>query len=722
MVSGHKQPARGTFGTGKALAMGVLATAGAYAVPTEARIARIEITKVEPAFEGKSFGAIGAYEKLTGKAYGAVDPKARGNRIIQDIELAPKNAKGEVEYVTDIEILRPRDVAKGNGTLLVEVVNRGNKLALRNFNAEVPNDGADWNAVKSGGDGFLMKEGYTVIWFGWQADLVAGNNRVRLQVPVAKNKDGSPITGILRSEMVVPAPAKSLPLSNGFFTARIHTAYPTASTDNTKPLAGGFLPNLTVRAKENAPRVTIPASDWSFGTCDDGKPAEINDTNICLKAGFQPGKLYELVYHAKDPLVLGLGFAALRDVGTFFKFEKKDAAGNANPVYRADNKAIVVGTSQSGRFIRSYLHLGFNVDEKGRMAYEGAKPHIGGGLMPLNVRFGHPGRAWGDQIDHLYQAYDFPFHYASQYDPITKRRQGILDRCVANGTCPKLFHVATALEVFEGRQSLGLTDPLGSKDVPDPKSVRTFILASTQHSAAPLPLPTAPPFGNCVQQSNPNPHTWAMRALLTELKDWVKTGKTPPESITPRIDNGTLVAPNQVRVPGIPANAYGNVQRPALRYIPNHNPLQVFDFGPQYNAGDSSGVITIEPPKPGVQSYGILVSQADSDGMDAGGVKSIYQQVPIATMMSWNVGRKDRFEDGFCLFQGAYIPLAKSKAEREQTGDPRPSVEERYPSKEAYVQAIRKAAEASVKQRMLLEEDARFLIKQAEDEGIRLAP
>jgi hypothetical protein len=372
--------------------------------------------------------------------------------------------------------------------------------------------------------------------------------------------------------------------------------------------------------------------------------------------------------------------------------------------------------------IRSYLHLGFNRDEKGRVAFDGAKPHIGGGLMPMNVRFGHPGRAWGDQIDHLYQAYDFPFHYSQMLDPITGRRQGILDRCNANGTCPKIFHVATALEVFEGRQSLGLTDPLGRRDVADPRNVRTFILASTQHGAAPLPLPTAAPFGNCAQQPNPNPHLWAMRALLTELKDWVLADKSPPASVTPRISDGTLVAPNQVRVPAIPANAYGNVQRPALRYIPNHNPLQVFDFGPEYRAGDSSGIITIEPPRPGTQSYGVLSPQADADGMDLGGVKSVYQRAPIASMMSWNVGRPGRFEDGFCIFQGGYVPFAKSKAEREQTGDARLSVEERYPTKEAYVAAMRRAAEALVKERTLLPADAALLVKQAEEEGIRLAP
>lgn len=710
-----------TIAAARRIALATLALA-ATTVAAQARIERVEITKVEPAFEGRGFGATGAYEKLTGKAYGALDPRFPGDAMIQDIELAPHTARGLVEYVTDIEILRPKDRSKGNGVLLVEVVNRGNKLALRNFNADMPADGADWNAVKSSGDGFLMNEGYTVIWFGWQADLVAGNNRVRLAAPVAKNPDGSPIVGVLRSEIVVNQPAKTLPLSAGFFTAQVHHAYATASTDNKAAFPDGFRPTLTVRAKENAPRVEIPASDWSFASCPDGQPAQASDTRVCLPAGFQPGKLYELIYRAKDPIVLGVGFAALRDVGVFFARQPADDAGNANPVWREGQTAIVAGTSQSGRFIRSYLHLGFNRDAEGRMAYAGAMPHIGGGLMPLNVRFGHPGRAWGDQIDHLYQAYDFPFHYASQHDPVTGRTQGILDRCAATGTCPKLFHVATALEVFEGRQSLGLTDPLGSRDVPDPDNVRTYILASTQHSAANLPLPTAPPFGNCVQQSNPNPHLWAMRALLTELKDWVVAGKTPPASIVPSIAGGTLVAPNQVRVPAIPANAYGNVQRPALRYLAAHNPLQVFDFGPQMRAGDSSGVITIEPPRQGTQSYGVLVMQADSDGMDLGGVRSIYQRVPIASMLSWNVGRKDRFEDGFCLFQGAYVPFAKSKAEREQTGDPRPSVEERYPTKDAYVAAMRAATAELVAERTLLPADAAFLVKQAQDEGVRLAP
>ena len=261
---------------------------------------------------------------------------------------------------------------------------------------------------------------------------------------------------------------------------------------------------------------------------------------------------FELIYRAKDPTIGGLGFAATRDLGAFLRNSAKDDAGAANPVYRPDNLAIIEGTSQSGRMIRSFLALGFNRDEDGKRVFDGAYPHIGGGLMPLNVRFSQPLRAWGEQVDHLYPAYDFPFSYAKQLDPLTRRSQGLFDRCAATNTCPRLFHVATALEMWEGRQSLGLTDPLGQRDVDDPSEVRTFIMASTQHGAAPLPLPAHAPFGNCQQQANPNPQLWTMRALLTALTAWVRDDIPPPVSAKPRIADGTLAPPDQVRFPRNP--------------------------------------------------------------------------------------------------------------------------------------------------------------------------
>lgn len=697
------------------------AIAALVATSADARITRLEITRTEAAFGGQSFGAVGAYQRLIGRAFGEVDPANPANAVIQDLQFAPRNARGMVEYTTDIEILRPADLTRGSRVLLFEVLNRGNKLALGNFN-NVPIGAPQRNALTSPGDGHLMAQGHTLVWFGWQADVLPGDARLTLSVPVARNPDGSSITGVVRAELTTTPPTRTLNLSSGWFTTLTHASYPTVSTDNRTPLADGFLPTLTVRAREQDPRVPIPNTQWSFGECREGGEVQPSETRICLNAGFQPGRLYELIYRAKDPTVQGLGFAVMRDLGAFLKTEPRDAVGAANPVFRADNVAIVVGSSQSGRMIRSFIHLGFNRDETGSRVFEGAFPHIGGGLMPLNVRFAQPGRAWGDQIDHFYPAYDFPFSYARQRDPLTNRAAGVLDSCRVSDTCPRIFHVATALEVWEGRQSLGLTDPLGRRDVPDPDNVRTYIMASTQHGAAQLPLPTQAPFGNCQQQPNPNPQLHTMRALLSAFTSWVRDGAEPPASSAPRIADGTLVAANSVRFPPIPANRYGEVQRPAVRFLRVHNPLQVLDFGPNYRPELTSGVISFEPPRVGTTSYGVLVPQVDSDGNDLGGIRSAHLQVPIGTYTGWNLGRADRFEDGFCSLSGSFIPFARTRAEREAAGDPRPSLEERYPTRDAYVAAMRQATERLVAQRLLLSEDAAAILAAAERDGVRQGP
>jgi hypothetical protein len=349
-------------------------------------------------------------------------------------------------------------------------------------------------------------------------------------------------------------------------------------------------------------------------------------------------------------------------------------------------------------------------------------PHIGGGLMPLNIRFSQPGRAWGQQVDHDYPAYDFPFTYARETDPLTGRSQGLLDRCEASHTCPLIFHMATALEIWEGRQSLGLTDPLGQRDMPEPDNVRTFIMASTQHAPPPLPLPAHPPFATCQQQSNPNPHTWTMRAAFVNLVGWVRDGKAPPASVKPSVADGTLVPPDRVQFPLIPATAYGGVARPAPRYTGTVSNLHVLDFGPDYRAGESSGIISQEPPTSGTASYGILVPQVDADGIDIGGVRDVYLDAPIGTYTGWNAFRPQLFDGGFCNFQGSFIPFAATKAERVEAGDSRPSLEERYPTKADYVAAVRSAADKLVAERMMLEEDRARLIAEAEANGVRLGP
>ncbi len=700
------------------------AIAALFAHPAAARVVRLEILRTEPAFDGQAFGATGVYQHIVARAHGEVDPADPRNAIIQDLSLAPRNARGMVEYETDVELLKPADQGRGNGILLVEVNNRGNKTGIAAFDEGVPLPLAGRNALTSSGDGFLMRAGYTVAWFGWQMDLLAGANRVLMKPVVAHNPDGSPITGIVRSEMTTLTLLPTLPISSSWQDAYAPPdSYPTASTDNRTPLADGFLPTLTVRAREQDPRVAIANSEWSFGTCAAGAAATPDDKHLCYPAGFQPGRLYELIYRAKDPMVLGLGFAAARDVGEFLREAQRDDTGAANPVYAPGQQAILEGSSQSGRMVRTFLHLGFNESERGGRVYDGMYPHIGGGLIPMNARFGQPARAWGEQTDHLYPAYDFPFTYAREHDPLTGRSQGILDRCLQSNTCPRIFHVATVLEVWEGRQSLGITDPLGQHDLADPTNVRSYIMASTQHSPAPLPLPTQAPFNNCQQQSNPNPQLWTMRALLTDLTQWVRNDLAPPESLVPRIAAGQLVPADQVHFPVIPANRYGGVERPAIP--PGVRPvdtLHVLDFGPRYNAADSSGIISIEPPIVGSASYGVLVPQVDADGNDLGGIRSVVAMVPVGTYTGWNLGRRDRFENGFCNLQGSFIPFAATKAEREATGDSRLSIAERYPTKDAYVAKLRAATETLVAARFLLPDDARKLVTEAEQNGVRAAP
>jgi hypothetical protein len=695
-------------------------------VEAEARITRFEIVRTESAFGGQSFGEAGPYQHVFARAVGELDPADPANAIIQDINLAPRNARGMVEFSTNVELLKPADTARGNRILFFEVNNRGNKLAIAAFNEGVDGNLAERNALATPGDGWLMRAGYTMVWFGWEMDVGPGINRIGMPLVVARNHDGSPITGIVRSEMITPAPAVSLPISLSqqiqSYPPDSYDSYPTASADNSTPFPDGFLPTLTVRAREQDPREPIANSAWSFGRCEPGGSASPDDKHICYPEGFKPGRLYELIYRAKDPTVGGLGFAAARDLGAFLRYSDKDDGGAANPAYRPDNLAIIEGSSQSGRMIRSFLALGFNRDEMGRLVFDGAFPHIGGGLIPLNVRFGQPVRAWGEQPDHLYPAYDFPFSYTRQTDPLTQRTGGLFDRCAATDTCPRLFHVATALEMWEGRQSLGLTDSLGRSDVADPPNVRTYIMASTQHGAAPLPLPAHAPFGNCQQQPNPNPQTWTMRALMSALTAWVRDGVEPPPSATPHIVDGTLVPPDRVRFPEIPANSYGGVERPAVLPLRIYDTLHVLDFGPLYRAEDTSGVITREPPQVRSGSYGVLEMQVDADGNDLAGIRSVFLEAPIGTYTGWNLGRKDRFENGLCNLQGSFIPFAATKAERLESGDPRLSIEERYPSRDAYLAAFKTAAAELVAKRYLLPDDAALLVGRAEREGVRSAP
>jgi hypothetical protein len=686
----------------------------------EARITRISITRLEsPTFGGASFGTAGRFEKLVGVAEGEVDPSHPLNAIIQDIDLAPRNERGMVEYATDIYVIKPVDMARGNRMLFYNVVNRGNKGGLSTFNIDV----VGGNEPTGAGDGFLQEMGYTLIWSGWQPDVRSGNDRMTMTVPIARNPDGTSITGIVRQEIIVGATTVTTALNSSRFTSGTnHTTYPTASTDNRTPFPDGFLPTLTVRTFPGDPRVPIPNGEWSFASCPAGGPVTPSATQLCYPAGFQPGRLYELIYRARDPLVMGLGYAAMRDLHAFFKHERRDDAGNPNPLWLEGERPLAVfsGSSQSGRNMRTFIHLGFNEDEAGRMVFEGALPHIGGGRAQFNHRFSHPGRAWGHVFDADYPAYEFPFSYGPTHDPLTGKTGAILERCLKTHTCPKIFHVATALEIWEGRQSLGLTDPIGRYDLGELGFVRTYIMASTQHgSATPMAGSIGGPFGECYQQTNPNPQRETMRALWKAFTEWVQDGVQPPPSSAPRLRDGTLVSPARVNFPRIPANTYEGISRPAVTFLALANPLRMRNFGPLFNNEDESGIITIEPPQTvGTREYSILVSQVDADGNDLGGIRSATERAPLGTYTGWNLGRADRWPNHLCSLQGSFIPFARTRAERMAVGDPRLSLEERYGNHGGYVAAVRAATVELVAQRFLLPEDAARLISEAEASAV----
>jgi hypothetical protein len=691
------------------------------ATAAEARILRIDITRDEPAFGGRAFGDAGAYRHITGIAHGAVDPADPRNAGIQDLWLAPRDAQGRVAYDSPVDILVPADRARGNSVLFLEVVNRGNKLAPLFFNLGTPQDAATRNALTDPGDGLLFREGYTMVWFGWQADVPPGGGRLGLAPVVAHRPDGTPITGIVRAELSTAAPAPDLAL-----TARAQVAVPPApylpaSTDTTTPDASGFLPTLTVRAREQDPRVPIPNTQWRFGAC--GAEGKADPARLCLEGAFQPGHLYELIYRARDPLVLGLGFAAARDLAAFLRDDTTDA----NPVRRegqspGDQSVVIEGTSQSGRFIRSLIQLGYTETEDGKRAFDGAFIHVASARIALDQRFGQPDRNGGEQSDHLYPAYEFPFSYLRQNDPLTGRTQGLLDRCQATNTCPRIFHVNSALEFWELRASLGLTDPLGRADLPEIPDVRTYVLASTQH--VPVPWTGGPqPASTCQQASNPNPQTYTMRALLLGLTRWVREGVPPPHSVVPRIADGTLVPPDLLRFPPIPAVDYDGVAHPALPPgIRPLDPLHVLFFGPRFDPATLSGEVTVEPPVPLAGSYGVLVPQVDADGNDIAGIRSLFLRVPVGTYTGWNLGRAGHFENGACHLQGGFIPFAPTREARERAGDPRLSLAERYPEPRSYVFAVTAAAKALNADQFLLIDDALALIAQAQREGVRAGP
>ncbi len=643
----------------------------------DAQVTKLEFLSREPVANGQAFGAAGAYEQIRGRIYGEVDPRDAHNRIIQDIELAPRNARGKVEYVASFSMMKPVDLAKSSGVLVYSVVNRGN------------------GAPAASADGHIS------LVSGWQGDVIPTANNQTIKVPVAAWRDGTSITGpVLARFYDLPAGTNTAPIRVG----SLGTGFYAPATLDTSKATLTFHTSETITAQMSGTG-TIPAAEWAFADCRTTPfPGTPDPTRICLKTGFDPARLYDLVYTAKDPLVLGIGFAATRDIVSFFRHATGDQAGTANPVANRVTQAVALGTSQSGNFLKTFVHLGFNQDLAGRIVWDGMFPYIAGRQLAMNIRFAAPGGAAG-----LYEPGSEPALWWGRYTDSTRDRKpsSLLERCTATRTCPKVIEAFGATEFWGLRMSPGLVGTDAKADIPLPENVRRYYMPGTSHGGGGGGFQlTQPANGPCALPQNPNPMSDTQRALTVALIDWVTKGIAPPPSRYPTLAGRMLVAPKATGFPNIPGVHAVDI-----------NAVLDYDFGPGFDYADLSGVIARQPPKvKGV--IPMLVPRVDADGNETSGIASVLHQAPLGSYLGWNAQASGFFKGQICGFSGGYIPFARTRAERIASGDPRPSIEERYGTQEGYVCVVRRAAESLVKDRFLLRADADRIISAAAGAGV----
>jgi hypothetical protein len=650
----------------------------------EARVTSITIQNEQPAYAGRVFGAAGSYDVVSGRAYGELDPKDPRNAIITDINLAPINERGMVEYTATFTLEEPVDPSKSNGVLLYAVPNRGNRNIADAFKAKGEQ-----------GDEFLLQRGYIVLHSGWQGDLAVRPGMETITVPVARNPNGSSVTGVALARFNnMPAGAKTLWLP-GYHAA--------ANLDTSQAV-------LTKRTSDFGEIIPVASSDWAFANCTRSPFPGVPDQNrISVRGGFDPSFLYELSYTAKEPLVLGIGLAATRDIVSFFRYEAKDRGGTANPIAGHVTHVIAQGSSQAGNFIRTFIHLGFNQDENGRIVWDGAIPHIAGRQLAINIRFAHP-----SGIESLYEPGSEATLWWGNYTDTARGRNAssMLDRARASNTCPKIFETFGSAEFWDLRMSPGLVGTDADRDIPLPPNVRRYYFPGTTHGGGSGGFSADVPASPTMYELPANPDTEAdtMRALLVSLTDWVTKDIAPPASVYPSLENGQLVLPDHraMGFPAIPGEP-----------LPDNliNPFLDYDFGPRFNYQDLSGVMTIQPPIIRGQ-LPLLVPKVDSDGNETSGIPSALHQAPLGTYVGWNVvagGFYKGFNEGL---SGGFIPFARTRAQRLEQGDPRPSLEERYQDHAGYVAAVRKAIECLSAQRFLLPQDAERLLRQAEESNV----
>ena len=617
------------------------------------------------------------YEKLTGRFFGELDPKQPQNAVITDLELAPRNARGLVEYSATFTILKPVDMSKATGVLVYQVPNRGRA------NIEGGGYFADFRA-----------SGHVLVASGWQADIAPGPGIETMVTAVARNHDDTSITGPVMARVYdAPPGATTQPIIRGRVTG---TATP-ASLDTTKA-------TLTRRLSEDGARVPLAATAWAFADCTQTPfPGKPDPAKLCLKDGFDPASLYELTYIAKDPQVHGVGFAATRDLVAFLRRHDAD-----HPLGATTRFAIAQGTSQSGNYLRSFLHLGFNQDERRRRVFDGMNPNIAARQLAMNIRFAAPSGA-----AEMFEPGSEGVLWWDDYTDGARGRQpgSLLSRCRASDTCPKIVETFGSAEFYSLRMSSNLVGTRADKDIPLPANVRRYYSPSTRHGGGPGGFAhEIPADACCVLPGNPNPSADTNRALMKALVAWVVKDTPPPPSRYPRLDRGDLVPPTQAAtgfplIPGAPL--------PDGVFVP----LYDYDFGPGFRGADVSGIVALQPPVVR-QMLPSLVPKVDADGNELAGVRSVLLEVPLGTYTGWNPIANGFFKGHIQPLGGGYIPFAKTKDQRLASGDPRPSLEERYGTHDAYVARVKAAAARQVADGFLLQDDADRLVSQAEQSKV----
>ncbi len=656
--------------TGALLLMVCLLTQSA-----SARVEWLDVVSREPFAAGAAFDQAGAYEKLRGRAFFALDPQAPANKPIADLALAPRNNRGLVTFSADFLVLRPVVAARGNDTLLYEVNNRGNIAILGQLNA-APFSRNDPSTTAHAGNGFLLRRGYTLVWSAWAADVATspGDGRMVLTPPVAST-NGRPITGKVAYDLIVDAPRPT-----ARFTGLLGTAYPFAQEGAPDAV-------LTVRDRPAGERNLIARESWSFVPVrGEGAPTEIR-----LDGGFAPGRIYQLTYTARDPIVVALGMAGIRDLLAHLR--DHPLAGAPPPRTRS-----IFGISQSGRLIQTMLLRGLNVDEDGKAVFDGAFIHVaGGGKGGFDYRFAMPTRHFSVLEDHIYPTDFFPFATTTARDPLTGMEASVLDQPRARGAVPKLFYVNNSSEYWNRAASLIATDPAGENDLPPAAEARIYHIAGAQHYVGGQRERGV--FTSCV---NTLDHYRAMRALMVAFERWVRDGVEPPPSTHPRIVDGTLVTVEAYkaslpRIPGL-VLPQSNLQPPRL------------DLGPRFA---SERIVDIVPPLIG-PPYRALVPRPDADGLDQGGIALPEMLVPLGTRTGFNTRNEAAgFPWATGRWDGAFVPFARTEAERQAAGDPRPSLAARYASRADYEAKLRAAAATVVAHRFLLVDEVDALVAEA---------